>query len=65
MVKSTLQGFPGGSVDKNPPGIAEDMGLIPDPGSEKLPEVTVTTWGNPGFPAATREGSRDSPFSAS
>ena len=29
---------------------------------EKLPEVTVTSGGNPGFPAATQERPRDSPF---
>ena len=27
-----IQGFPGGSVAKNPPANARDMGLIPDPG---------------------------------
>ena len=27
----TAQGFPGGSVGKNPPANAGDMGLIPDP----------------------------------
>ena len=32
---------------------------------EKLPEVTVTSRGNPGFPAATQKGPRNSPFNAS
>ena len=32
---------------------------------EKLPEVTVTSRGNTGFPAAPRERPRDSPFNAS
>ena len=32
---------------------------------EKLPEVTVTSPGNPGFHAATRERPRDAPFKAS
>ena len=29
--KCLTQGFPGGSVVKNPPANAGDMGLIPDP----------------------------------
>ena len=32
---------------------------------EKIPEVTVTSRGNPGFPAATQERSRDSFFNVS
>ena len=32
---------------------------------EKLPEVAVTSRGSPGFPAATRERPRDSPFNES
>ena len=31
------QGFPGGSVVKNPPANAEDMGSTPDPGRSYLP----------------------------
>jgi len=30
--KYHFSGFPGGTVDRNPPANAEDMGLIPDPG---------------------------------
>ena len=31
-VKTNEQDFPGGSVVKNPPANARDMGSIPDPG---------------------------------
>ena len=30
--KYHFSGFLGGTVDRNPPANAEDMGLIPDPG---------------------------------
>ena len=32
-----MRDFPGGSVDKNPPANAGDMGLIPGPGRSHLP----------------------------
>ena len=31
-------GFPGGSVVKNPPANAGDMGLIPDPARSHIPQ---------------------------
>ena len=31
------QGFPGGSVVKNPPANARDTGSIPDPGRADMP----------------------------
>ena len=31
------RGFPGGSVDKNPPANERDMGLVPGPGRFHLP----------------------------
>ena len=31
------QGFPGSSVDKNPPANAGDMSLNPDPGRSQMP----------------------------
>ena len=33
MIQIAYQGFPGGSVVKNPPANAGDTGLIPDPQS--------------------------------
>ena len=33
---SWYTGFPGGSVIKTPPGNAEDMGSIPDPGRSHM-----------------------------
>ena len=35
---STTQGFPGGSVVKNPPANAGDMGSIPDLGRPRMPQ---------------------------
>ena len=35
-IKITLQGFPGGSVIKNPGGNAGDPGLIPAPGRSHM-----------------------------
>ena len=35
------KGFPGGSVVKNPPANAEDMGLIPDPGRSRIFQGTL------------------------
>ena len=34
---SWCRGFPGGSVIKNPPAKAEDMGSIPDSGRSHMP----------------------------
>ena len=36
--KNTLLGFPGGSVDKNPPASEGDTGLIPGPGRSHMPQ---------------------------
>ena len=36
-IKLQQQGFPGGSVVKNPPANAGDMGSIPDPGRSHVP----------------------------
>ena len=35
-IKQQQQGFPGGSVVKNSPANAGDMGSIPDPGSSHV-----------------------------
>ena len=35
-----MQGFPGGSVDKNPPANAGDISLIPGPGRSHMPWAT-------------------------
>ena len=35
-VKTNEQDFPGGSVVKNPPANARDMGSIPDPGRSHM-----------------------------
>ena len=35
--KNGQKGFPGGSVVKNPPANAGDMGSIPGPGSSYIP----------------------------
>ena len=35
--QNSLQGFPDGSVVKNPPASEGDSGLIPDPGRSRLP----------------------------
>ena len=35
-IKSELQGFLGGAVDKNPPANAKDMGSIPDTGRSHM-----------------------------
>ena len=40
-IKEVLD-FPGGTVDKNPPANAEDMGGIPDPGRFHMPCATTT-----------------------
>ena len=32
QIKRTIEGFPGGSVVKNPPAEAGDAGSVPDPG---------------------------------
>ena len=37
VVKTVLQGFPGGSVVKNPPASAGDTGSITDPGRSHVP----------------------------
>ena len=37
MVSKNLGGFPGGSVVKNPPANAGDMGSIPDPRRSHMP----------------------------
>ena len=37
-IKLQQQGFPGGSVVKNPPANAGDMGSIPDPGRSHMPQ---------------------------
>ena len=34
----TLGNFPGGSVEKNLPASAGDMGIIPDPGRSHMPQ---------------------------
>ena len=31
QIKTTMKGFPGGSVDKNPLAKAGDIGSVPDP----------------------------------
>ena len=36
--KTEIQGFPGGSVVKNPPAKAGDMGSIPRPGGSHMPQ---------------------------
>ena len=36
-IKTTMKGFPGGSVVKNPPCSAGDTGLVPDPGTAHMP----------------------------
>ena len=36
--KTSRPDFPGGSVIKNPPANAGDMGLIPDPGRSHTPQ---------------------------
>ena len=36
--KKTVLVFPGGSLVKNPPAKAGDMGLIPDPGRSHIPQ---------------------------
>ena len=36
MIKMIIEGFPGGSVVKNPLADAGDMGLIPDPGRSHM-----------------------------
>ena len=33
-----VQGFPGGTVVKNPPAHAEDTGLSPGPGRSHMPQ---------------------------
>ena len=38
LKKKKYQGFPGGSVVKNPPADAGDMGSIPDPGRFLMPK---------------------------
>ena len=38
VVKTVLQGFPGGSVVKNPPASAGDTGSIPDLGRSHMPQ---------------------------
>ena len=35
--KKTTQGFPGGSVVKNPPATAGDTGSSPGPGRSRMP----------------------------
>ena len=48
--KSIETGFPGGSVVKNPPANARNMGLIPGSGRRKIPspgrslEKTIATY---------------------
>ena len=37
-VKNTMEGFRVGSMVKNPPANAEDMGLIPDLGRPHTPQ---------------------------
>ena len=37
QIKTTMKGFPGGSVVKNPPCSAGDTGLVPDPGTAHMP----------------------------
>ena len=36
IIKMIIEGFPGGSVVKNPLADAGDMGLIPDPGRSHM-----------------------------
>ena len=36
-LKTSLPGFPGGTVDKNPPASAGDMGWTPGPGRSHMP----------------------------
>ena len=36
--KKTTQGFPGGTVVKNPPARAGDTGLSPGPGRSHMPQ---------------------------
>ena len=37
LIQKVVQGFPDGSVVKNPPANAGDTGLIPDPGRPQMP----------------------------
>ena len=37
-VKNMMEGFHGGSMVKNPPATAGDVGLIPDPGRYHMPQ---------------------------
>ena len=38
FLKTTCQGFPGGTVDMNPPANVGDMGLIPGSGRFHVPQ---------------------------
>ena len=38
MLKRALVDVPGGSVVKNPPSNAGDMGRIPNPGRSRMPQ---------------------------
>ena len=40
MIKNAQSGFPDGSVVKNPPANAGDMGSIPDLGRSHMPRAT-------------------------
>ena len=35
---TSMKGFPGGAVDKNPPANAGDTGSIPGPGRSHMPQ---------------------------
>ena len=41
IFKKKIQGFPGGSVVKNPPANAGDTGLIPIPGRSHMPQGSL------------------------
>ena len=51
QIKRTIEGFPGGSVVKNPPADAGDAGSVPDPGRARAP------WSN-SRPEAVIQGPR-------